>query len=105
MLLTDVRNLTSEPDLVGVTELFRQQLGQSALFNLIDTDAVRQALFTMTLQKTTDLSSVAGEEVAWRLKAQAVVFWSRRACRRRLCDHAGVADIGGLNRTRPRGGS
>jgi eukaryotic-like serine/threonine-protein kinase len=74
VLLTDVRNLTSEPDLVGVTELFRQQLGQSALFNLIDTDAVRQALFTMTLQKTTDLSSVAGEEVAWRLKAQAVVF-------------------------------
>jgi len=74
LLLTDIRNLTSEADLAGVTELFRQQLGQSALFNLVETDAQRQALFTMMLQNTTDLSSAVGEEVAWRLKAQAVLF-------------------------------
>jgi serine/threonine protein kinase/tetratricopeptide (TPR) repeat protein len=74
LLLTDIRNLTPEADLAGVTELFRQQLGQSALFNLVETDAVQQMLFTMTLQNTTDLSSASGEEVAWRLKAQAVLF-------------------------------
>jgi len=74
ILLTPVRNETGEKYFDGVTELMRNQLAQSAHFNLVEPNRIRGVLQQMTKNPDSDLESATAREVALRIGAGRVVF-------------------------------
>jgi len=74
VLLTDVENLTHDPELDAVTEVLRSQLGQSAHFNLMERARVSEILQQMVRDPGKKLDAPSAREVALREGAPLVVF-------------------------------
>jgi eukaryotic-like serine/threonine-protein kinase len=74
ILLTEIRNDTGEKYFDGVTELMRNQLAQSAHFNLADPNRVHNVLQQMIKNPDSDLAGATAREVALRMGARRVIF-------------------------------
>jgi eukaryotic-like serine/threonine-protein kinase len=74
ILLTDIRNDTGEKYFDGVTELMRNQLAQSAHFNLAEPNRVNSVLQQMTKNPDSGLAGATAREVALRMGARRVIF-------------------------------
>ncbi|MBZ5625885.1 MAG: protein kinase, partial [Acidobacteriia bacterium] len=74
LLLTDISNATSDPQLNALTDVLRVQLAQSAHFNLLDNDRVKETLARMTKPADTKLDLTAAREVALRSGTPLVVY-------------------------------
>ncbi|MGO9274735.1 MAG: tetratricopeptide repeat protein [Terriglobia bacterium] len=74
VFLTEIENVTGDPQLNGVTELLRSALGQSAHFNLMSPSRVCEVLQTMTKPCDAKLDPATAREVAMRDGVPRVVF-------------------------------
>ena len=74
ILLTAIRNDTGEKYFDGVTDLMRNQLSQSAHFNLSEPNRVRNVLQQMTRNPDSQISASTAREVALRIGARRVIF-------------------------------
>ncbi len=74
VLVTEIRNGTKDPELNGVTELFRNELLQSAYFNLVSDGQIRETLERMVIPPDHDLDPVTARGIAWRNAAPLVVY-------------------------------
>jgi serine/threonine protein kinase/tetratricopeptide (TPR) repeat protein len=72
--LTQVKNLTGEPALDNLTELFQAGLEQSAQINLLDQSRVGDTLQLMTKAPDTAIDQPLAREIAMRTGAVRVVF-------------------------------
>jgi eukaryotic-like serine/threonine-protein kinase len=74
VLLSQVENFTRDPELDAVTDVLREQLGQSPRFNLVDGERVREMLQRMRRDSNQKLDPPTLREVAWRDGAPLVIF-------------------------------
>lgn len=74
IVLGAIENLTGNESFGAATELFRNQLGQSARVSLVDEQRVLSALRQMGLPNADVVDPNALREAAWRVNAAVTVF-------------------------------
>ncbi|MBZ5596172.1 MAG: protein kinase [Acidobacteriia bacterium] len=74
VLLTQVENLTQDPELDAVADVLRAQLGQSAHFNLVGGNRVAEILREMVRDPNQKMDAPTAREVALREGAPLVIF-------------------------------
>jgi eukaryotic-like serine/threonine-protein kinase len=73
IVLADIENKTTDPQLDGATSLLRSQLSQLPYFDLMEESVIRDALQRMALRPGIPLARELAREVAWREGADLVV--------------------------------
>ncbi len=76
MLVTEIENNTSDPELSAISELLRRQVGQSHQLGVVERDEVQKVLKEMGKPYRQDLDPSVAREVAWRAGSPAVVYGS-----------------------------
>lgn len=74
VFLGSINNLTDDGRFAGVTELFRNQLAQSARVNVIDGRRVADVLLQMGMPDDEQVEPTAVREAAWRLNAPLALY-------------------------------
>ena len=74
LFLTDISNATADQQLDAVTEVLRNQLAQSAHFNLLEAGRVRETLTMMTRPPDARLDLPLAREVALRSKTPLLLY-------------------------------
>lgn len=73
LLLAGIDNRSGQPEFDAVTDLLRNQLGQSAHFNLVDDASLRELLERMVRPPGQKLDPQIAREAAWRGRIPLVV--------------------------------
>ena len=74
LLLTEISNATGDPQLNATADVLRVQLAQSAHFNLLENDRVKETLQRMTKPADTKLDVPVAREVAYRSGTPLLVY-------------------------------
>jgi eukaryotic-like serine/threonine-protein kinase len=74
LLVSEISNLTGDPQLSAVADVLRVQLAQSAHFNLLDGDRIRETLKQMIRPPDQKLEVPVAREVALRSATPLVVY-------------------------------
>jgi eukaryotic-like serine/threonine-protein kinase len=74
VLVTEIHNVTGDPEFTGTGELLRSQLSQSTYMNLLEPSRVTEALERMSKPRDTVLEPSVAREVAWREGVPLVIF-------------------------------
>jgi len=74
ILVTEIENVSGDPDLSGTAELLRNELSQSGYMNLLEPSRVKEALERMSRPKDAVLEPKTAREVAWREGVPLVIF-------------------------------
>jgi len=74
LLLSEIRNISGDQQFDAVADVLRAQLAESAHFNLLDADQVKETLRLMTKPEDQKLDLALAREVALRSQTPLVVY-------------------------------